>query len=174
MFGKKPKKRSAEQLREKFEALGVDQIEFCIEDEMDTDSGPLLSPLVLFHEIWQGVLPKGDTAWFEETAEQFRRRAELEGVAAAFWPQEPDVEEAIAAIEKSGLNVKHLTTLIRRFQETFVYHVAHKLSDSHTDDERFSDVNWAVFETDEDGNALEQMNVLHELAGLVNPDRDRS
>jgi hypothetical protein len=172
MFAKRPKKRSVDDLRRKFEALGVQDIEFQIEDELDDQSNPRLAPLVLFHNIWGAALRKGDTEWLEETIRHFENRKNLTGIVAAVWPQEDDFLEALLALKASGVDLKHVTTIAKRAQEHLLHHVAYTLSDSHSDEEEFKDVHWAVFETDKDGNPLRQMNVLHEYYGLVDPDAE--
>ena len=173
MFGSRGKKRSVTDLRHKFEVLGVEDIEFQIEDELDGQSNPRLAPLVLFHNIWGAALRKGDTEWLEETIRHFENRKSLTGVAAAMWPEEDDSLAALLAIRASGVDLKHVTTVARRAQEHLLHHVAYTLSDSHSDEEAFQDVHWAVFETDADGKPLRQMNVLHEYYGLVDPDADK-
>jgi hypothetical protein len=171
MFGRKQKKRTEADLRAKFIKLGVDEPEFCVEDELDDKSNPRLAPLVLFHNIWQGVLRKGDTEWITETIDHFESRKNLQGVASAMWPEEQELLDALNAVAKSGIDLEHITTLARRSQEHLLYHVAYTLSDSHSDEEEFEDVRWAVFETDKDENPLKKMNVLHEYYELVDPDR---
>lgn len=172
MFGKKPKKRSAEDLKNKFNALGVEDADFSVEDELDDQANPRLAPLVMFHQIWQGALRKDDSEWLAAAIRDFESRKDLAGVAAAMWPEEDDFLKALLAVRDSGLDLKHVTTIARRAQEHLLYHVAYTLSDSHTDEEVFSDVHWAAFETDESGNPLRQMNCLHEYFGLVDPCRD--
>ncbi len=171
MFGKRSKKRSEDDLRKKFIRLGVDDLEFCIEDELDAQANPRLAPLVLFHNIWQGAIRKGDTDWITETINHFEARKALEGVAATMWSEEQELIDALRAITESNIDLKHITTLARRSQEHLLYHVAYTLSDSHSDEVEFEDVNWGLFETDEEDNPIRKMNVLHEYYGLVDPDR---
>jgi hypothetical protein len=173
VFGKKAMKRPAQALKAKFEKLGVDDVDFSVEDELDGQSNPRLAPLVLFHEIWKGALRKGDTGWLRATIEHFENRKNLSGIAAAMWPEEDDFLKALLAVRDSGVDLEHITTIARRAQEHLLHHVAYTLSDPYSDEELFKDVTWAVFETDEDDKPVRQMNCLHEYYGLVDPDRER-
>ena len=169
LFGKRTKKRTEAELRQKFTKLGVSDIDFQVKDELDEGSSPRLAPLVMFHNIWKGVLRKGDTQWINETIRQFEARKNLKGAAAAMWPQEDDFLTALLAVQSSGIDLNHITVIARRCQEHLLHHIAYKLSDSHSDEEEFKDVSWAVYETDEAGKPQRQMNVLHEYASVVEP-----
>jgi hypothetical protein len=171
VFGRKTIKRSASDLKAKFETLGVDQVDFSVSDELDPQSNPRLAPLVLFHEVWKGALRKGDTEWLQASIEHFENRKNLSGVAAAMWPEEDDFLQALLAVRDSGIDLKLITTIARRAQEHLLHHVAYTLSDPSSDEELFKDVTWAVFETDENDKPIRQMNCLHEYYGLVDPDR---
>lgn len=173
MFGNKKIQRKEADLRAKFTKLDVDELEYCIEDELDKHANPRLAPLVMFHQIWSAVLRTGETKWIDETMTHFENRKTLEGVAAAMWPEEQEMLEALTAIKESGIDLRHITTLARRSQVHLLSHVAYTLSDSHSDEEEFRDVHWAVFETDEDEKPLRKMNVLHEYFGMVDPDREQ-
>ena len=174
MFGRKAVKRSPEDLKAKFERLGVEQVDFCVEDELDQRANPRLAPLVMLHQFWQGVLGKNDTEWLSATIEHFENRKQLTGAAAAMWPEEDGFLKALLAVRDSGIDLKHITTIARRAQEHLMQHVAYTLSDSSTDEALFRDVHWGVFEMTEDGKVLRQMNCLHEYYGLVEPDRGGS
>lgn len=169
MFGMGSRKRNAARVREQFEKLGVADLDFHVGDELGGESNPRLAPLVMFQEMWKGALTEGDTEWITSTIEHFERRRQLTGAAAAMWPQEDPFVDALVALRDSGVDLKHLTTVVRRAQTHLLHHVAYTLSDSHTDEPLFSDVHWAVFETDEEGKPLRKMNCLHEYYGVVDP-----
>lgn len=169
MFGLSSKKRNAALVRSQLEKLGVAEIDYCVTDEMDANSNPRLAPLVMFQEMWKGALVDGDTQWITSTIEHFERRKGLSGVAAAMWPQDDPFVDALIALRDSGVDLKHLTTVVRRAQTHLLHHVAYTLSDSHTDELLFEDVHWAVFETDKDHKPLRKMNCLHEYYGIVDP-----
>lgn len=171
MFGSRTKKRSSDELQAKFKRLGVTDVDYSVKDEMDAKSNPRLAPLVMFQEIWRGILRKADTTWLTATIEQFERRKQLTGAAAAMWPQEDDFLQALLAVRDAGVDLKHLTTIARQAQVHLLHHVAYTLSDDHSDEPLFQDVHWAAFETDENGKPLRKMNCLHEYYGLVDPDR---
>ncbi|MCG7966023.1 MAG: hypothetical protein JAY63_05430 [Candidatus Thiodiazotropha taylori] len=172
MFGTKQKKRTETDLRQKFTKLGVDELEFCIEDEQDANANPRLAPLVLFHNIWKGVLSKGDNEWFSDSISQFESRQSSQGSSEEMWPEEQELFSALNAVAKSGIDLKHINTLIRQNQESLLQHVAYTLSDCYSDEEEFQDVYWAVFETDKNQKPLRPMNVLHQYYGLVDPERE--
>ena len=168
---KKANKRSAADLKAKFEKLGVDNVEFSIEDELDEDANPRLAPLVMLNQFWQGCLPKDDPEWITDLIRHFENRKNLTGVAAAMWPEEGDYLKALIAARDSGLDLKHIAVISRKAQEHLLHHIAYTLSDPYTDEELFKDVYWSVFETTEDGDPLRKMNCLHEYYGLVEPGR---
>ena len=115
------------------------------------------------------MLRPGDNEWIESTIDQNEMRKNLNGIAAAKWPQNDRLLSALQAVVDSGIDLNHITTIARQAQEQLLYHTAYTLSDSSSDEPIFRDVTWAVFETSEDGKPLRQMNVLHELCGLVDP-----
>lgn len=162
--------RSHAELEKKFRILGVSDIEFQISEELDENSNPRLAPLVLFHNIWGAVIRKNDIEWLEESIKHFEMRKELTGIAAAKWPQDDDFLTALHAVVQSGVDLKHITAIAKRAQEHLLNHVAYTLSNSDSDEPAFEDVHWAVFETDEEGNPLRQLNMLHELYGIVDPE----
>ena len=166
-------KRSEADLKAKFERLGVDEVDYCVSDELE-EGNPRLAPLVMFHEIWQGALRKGDTQWIEASLAHFENRKKLTGAAGAMWAEEDDFLQALLAVRASGIDLKHITTIARRAQTNLLYGAAHTLSGAHSDDPLFQDVHWAVFETDERGEPLRKMACLAEYCCLVEPDRDAS
>jgi hypothetical protein len=169
MFGKKSRKRDGALVRKQFERLGVADVDFHVEDELSGDSNPRLAPFVMFHEMWKGALADGDTQWISNTIEHFERRKGLTGAAAAMWPQNDPFAEALIALRDSGVDLRHITTVVRQAQSHLLAHVAYTLSDSHTDEPLFENVNWAVFETDDEHKPLRKMNCLHEYFGAVDP-----
>lgn len=171
MFGKGSLKRSAQDLRAKFEKLGVPDVDFHIKEEASEKSNPRLAPLVMFQEVWKAVLRRKGTGWIANTIEHFERRKGLTGIAAAMWPRDDAYEAALLAVRDSGIDLEHINIIARRAQLHLLHHFAYTLSDSHSDETLFKDVYWAAFETDENGKPLRKMNCLHEIYGDVEPDR---
>ena len=130
MFFKNKTKRTKADLEAKFRALGVADVPFQIEMELDANSNPRLAPLVLFHNIWGAVIRRNDVEWLEASINHYEMRKELTGVAAAKWPEDDTFLSALKAVVESGIDLKHITAIGRRAQEHLLHNVAYTISDS--------------------------------------------
>lgn len=117
---------------------------------------------------------KGDTSWIDGYIEHFEARQKLSGLAACLWQENDAFLNGLRAVKASGIDLNHITAIVRQMQDDVLNHLAWTLSDSRSGDELFRDVNWGLFETDEDGNPLRQMNVLHYYYPIVEPDADKN
>ncbi len=164
--------RNEEKVRKQFECLGLSQenIDFYMQSEMSKTSNPTLAPLVLFDKIWEATVRRGDNDWLTSTIDNFEMRKKLDGIAAARWPENDDFLNSLKAVVDSGIDLNHITNIVRQAQEHLMYQVAYVLSNSYIDEELHGDVNWAVYQTDEDDKPIRRMGMLHELYHAVDPE----
>ena len=161
-------------LRKQFKSLGLSDsdVDFYMESELDDSSNPTLAPLVLFNMIWGATVRKGNNEWLTNSIDHFEMRKELEGVASARWPEDDQFLNSLKVVVDSGIELDHITNIVRQAQEHLLYQVAYVLGDSSTDDQVHEDVNWALFQTDKNDKPTRRMEMLHELYHAVDPDRE--
>ena len=163
-------------LKKQFECLGLseEEIDFYMESELDEGGNPSLAPLVMFKEIWGAAVRKGNNDWLTSTIDEYEMRKSLEGAAAARWPQDDQFLNSLKAVVDSGIELDHITNIVCQAQEHLLYQVAYVLGDSYTDEELHEDVNWALFQIDNNERPVRRMEMLHELFHAVDPDRDET
>ena len=164
--------RTKEEAQKVLEFLRVEYAEAYSDDEVDSNkNSAIVGAFAMLHQFWKGVVPADSIDWIQNTITDYQHRKSLDEKNAVTWPEDETYLDSLKAMVDSGIDPNHITNVVRRAQENLLNHVCYSLSDPWSDEKELKDIFWAAFETDEDGNPVREMNVLHEMYWKVNPDR---
>lgn len=112
-----------------------------------------MTPPLFLRQAWKAVLTDGDDAWIDAHRESARKRPDdpLAGVGHA-------LERLLAA----GADRGDLTDVVRGLQYELLFSMCYLLGDPGIEEPELEHVTWALFQTDEDGEPMNAIEVLHE------------
>jgi hypothetical protein len=121
-----------------------------------------LSRFLFLRQAWRSVVSESDTEWIDQNIAE-----------ASCNPNEPysGVGLAIASLRNRGATDSEITDLVRGMQARLLFALCYLLEDCGELEEEVPSGGWGwkLFETDDDGNALEEMYGLYELVLHTDP-----
>lgn len=158
-------KRSRERVEALLDELAVPVHErsFYLKEELQGDDPPLPG-LVFEREVKQVLIGRNDTAWIEDSI------AQLESLEAGssqflFCASDPQLLSAFRAFKVSGMDPSALSTIVNAAQENLLNAIVHLLEEGQAED-NFEDVQWGLFEVDEDGRPGRRLESLSRFLSL--------
>jgi hypothetical protein len=114
---------------------------------------PQLQRYLFLRQAWRKVVSEGDAAWIDREIEH-----------AARDPDAPfaGVGRAILRLRALGASDEDLTDLVRGMQAQVLFSFCYLLGDPGDLEDEVADVEWGLFQIDQDGQPVEALDLLHE------------
>ncbi len=144
-----------QQWTEHFRMLGAYDPEGWARSQAE-ESIPQYARFVFLRQAWQSVIADGDTSWIDPQIQQADRRPRDPGAGIG-----PALKRMLAA----GASREDITEVVRVMQSLLLFNIAYQLADPGIVEYPCKDmpqVNWALFEVDEEGQPLHLIDGLHE------------
>jgi len=122
---------------------------------------PQLQRYLFLRQAWKQVVQDGDDGWIGRYIEAHKQD-----------PRGPyaDVGRVLHACVDKGIAPADLTALARGLQAELLFSLCYMLDDPGTPEPELQDLQWGLFEVDEDGNpALPRISGLHESVLHTDP-----
>jgi hypothetical protein len=117
---------------------------------------PQYARFIFLRQAWGSVIADGDTSWIDPQIQAAERHPRAPGASIG-----PALKRLLAA----GANRQDIADVVRVMQWQILARLTYQLDDSGCVDYPSKDmpqVNWQLFETDEDGSPLHPIDALHE------------
>jgi hypothetical protein len=138
-----------------FRALGANDPESWARSQVE-EGIPQYARFVFLRTAWQSVVSDGDTSWMDGQIKAAEQRPRDPGAGIG-----PALKRMLAA----GASREDITEVVRVMQWTVLAGLAYQLADPGVveyPNPKMPQVNWALFEVDEDGEPLHPIDGLHE------------
>lgn len=138
-----------------FRAFGAEDPEGWARSQVE-EGIPQYARLVFLWQAWKNVVGEGDVKWIKPRITEAERHPRAPGAGIG-----PALKRLLAA----GASREDITEVVRVMQWELLHHIAYQLADPGIVDYPSDDlprVNWTLFEVDEDGQPLHDIDCLHE------------
>lgn len=152
------RKSTPEELRrltEQFRAMGAFDPESWAKSQLE-EGIPQYARLVFLQQAWKNIIAEDDTSWIDPLIQEAERRPRDPGAGAG-----PALKRMLAA----GASRQDIAEVVRVMQWQVLAGLAYQLADPGVVEypsEELPQVNWTLFEVDEDGKPLHPIDGLHE------------
>lgn len=150
-----PDKQEIKEWAKHFRTLGAHDPESWARSQIE-DGIPQYARFVFLRTAWQSVVEDGDTSWMDGQIEAAEERPRDPGAGIG-----PALKRMLAA----GASREDITEVVRVMQWTVLAGLAYQLADPGVveyPNPKMPQVDWALFEVDEDGQPLQPIDGLHE------------
>lgn len=148
-----------EELTALFRKLGADDPEGWARSQIQ-EGIPQLARFLFLRHAWRRIVEEGDSSWIEYALQR-----------AQTHPDEPyaGVGHALKKLRARGATDEELTDVVRGMQAQMLFSFCYLLEDPGNVEAEVADVHWALFQIDEEGNALGHIGGLHESVLETDP-----
>jgi len=147
------------ELTEIFRKLGAEDPEDWARSQIK-EGIPQLARFLFLRQAWRCVVPEDDPGWIDETISMAVRDPNEEYAGAG---------HALASLRKRGATDEELTDLVRGTQAELLFQICCLLDDPGDLAPGVANVNWALVQTDDEGNVLKTIGGLHESVIEMDP-----
>src|SRR5262245_22730469 len=121
---------------------------------------PQLARFLFLRQAWRQIVVEGDAAWIDREIKnsQAHPGTPFSGIGAA-----------LQRLRGEGVQLEDLTDVVRGMQAQLLFNLCYQLEDPGDLEPEATDVAWALFSVDEDGQPTEQIGGLHESVLETDP-----
>jgi hypothetical protein len=157
-----PNKQEIQEWTKHFQALGARHPENWARSQVE-EGIPQYARFVFLREMWRNVINDGDTSWIDPQIEQAESR-----------PRDPGagIGPALKRMLEAGASREDISEVVRVMQWSVLARIAYQLDDPGVVEypsKEMPQVNWGLFEVDEDGEPLHPIDGLHESVLDIDP-----
>jgi hypothetical protein len=115
---------------------------------------------LFLREAWSVVVEKGSSVWIENYL-RYGRQLPAGSLGEA--------GRALKRIREAGAADQDITTLVRQLQAHVLFQICYLIDGTALREPEVADIQWNIFEVDEDGNPLLAFDALAEYVGETDP-----
>jgi hypothetical protein len=147
------------QLAHLFEKLGASDPEAWARSQIE-ESIPQLERFLFLRQAWRGILKEDDAEWTKHHIAYSNKH-----------PDAPyaDIGKVLNLMLEKGVPQTAINTLVRCVQAESLFHFCYLLEDPGDLEEEVENVSWRLFQTDEEGNPIQEIGMLHESVLETDP-----
>ena len=136
-------------LAEKFRRLGAPNPEAWARSQ-EQEGIPQLARFFFLQQAWERVVPRGDIEWIDG---ELGHAPDIPGGA---------ISPALRRLLDIGADKQDITTVVRTMQWQLLFRLCYLLDGPGYWEDFMSDMNWRLFQIDEEGNPIVPIEGLHE------------
>ncbi|MBK9262632.1 MAG: hypothetical protein IPM54_22860 [Polyangiaceae bacterium] len=161
---RKWKKAELDEMTEKFRQLGVEHPEGWARTQV-IEGIPNLSKFIFLKLLWRTIVKEGDSEWIDR-----------EIALAEKNPSDPFIGGGLAlkSLRAKGATDEELIDVVRNFQMEYLWDIVMLLDFGANNVEDYAPAfakgtDWVLAQIDEEGNIIDTLTELHELALVLDP-----